>query len=75
MRLSHLIICVLLASISCVTTAPKETSLYECQKICAAVTEGWCHKEVKKNRGCSPQKKEKELQFCLQNQCAEKVAP
>lgn len=75
MRLSHLIICVLFTSISCVTTAHKETSLYECQKICAAVTEGWCQKEVKKNRGCSPQKREKELQFCLQNQCAGKVVP
>ena len=58
-----------LIALGCATTEKTERSIYECEKICAAVTESWCQKEIKKNRGCSPEKRAKELQFCMANQC------
>ena len=69
MKHSYIWMTFLFMNLGCATTENKESSLYECQKVCAAVTESWCQKEIKKNRGCSPAKRAKEHQFCMANQC------
>ena len=53
----------------CVTTGGQRTSYAECYAICESVTESFCAKEVRRQRGCSEEKRAKELKICVETQC------
>ena len=58
--------------IGCATSGGQRTSYSECYAICESVTESFCAKEVRRQRGCSTDKRSKELKMCVQSQCQDR---